>query len=75
MIRQSREFSTSCFWFSTLISKASNVDAIYNALRKLGALDYKLIPMGQGNKTSRIIAWTFLTKKQREAWVAARWVG
>ena len=73
MIRQSREFSTSCFWFSTLISKQSNIDSIYTALKKLGAVDYKLIPMGQGNKTSRIIAWTFLTKKQRDAWVAARW--
>jgi len=73
MIRQSREFSTSCFWFSTLISKASNIDSIYTSLRKLGASDYKTIPMGQGNKTSRIIAWTFLSKQQRDVWVDTRW--
>jgi 23S rRNA (adenine1618-N6)-methyltransferase len=29
--------------------------------------------MGQGNKTSRIIAWTFLTIEQQRKWVNERW--
>jgi 23S rRNA (adenine1618-N6)-methyltransferase len=29
--------------------------------------------MGQGNKTSRIIAWTFLSPDQQRQWVNTRW--
>jgi len=29
--------------------------------------------MGQGNKTSRIIVWTFLDKKQQTTWKKERW--
>ncbi len=63
MIRQSKQFSGSCFWFSTLISKESSLQSVYDALRKAEAMDVKTIPMGQGNKTTRIVAWTFLTRK------------
>jgi len=28
--------------------------------------------MSQGNKTSRIVAWTFLTKEQQKKWVDTR---
>jgi 23S rRNA (adenine1618-N6)-methyltransferase len=29
--------------------------------------------MSQGQKQSRLLAWTFLDKKQRRAWRKARW--
>jgi len=73
MIRQSKQFANSCFWFSTLISKSANLDDIYSALRKAQALEVNTIPMGQGNKISRIVAWTFLTKEQQKKWVDTRW--
>jgi 23S rRNA (adenine1618-N6)-methyltransferase len=73
MIGQSREYSTSCFWFTTLISKKSNLKSVYSALKKVAAVDVKTIPMGQGNKTSRIVAWTFLTQKQQRIWIHTRW--
>ncbi len=73
MIRESRQFSTSCFWFSSLISKESNLGYAYKALVKAEAFDVKTIPMGQGNKISRIIAWTFLGKEQQQKWVSERW--
>jgi 23S rRNA (adenine1618-N6)-methyltransferase len=73
MISQSKEFSLSCFWFSTLISKQSNLKNIYKALNDSKAVDVKTISMTQGNKTSRIVAWTYLTKGQQEEWVRARW--
>ncbi len=73
MIRQSKQFSSNCFWFSTLISKQSHLDEIYDALRSAGAADIKTIPMGQGNKISRIVAWTFLKKDQQNAWRNTRW--
>ena len=73
MIRQSKLFSTSCFWFSSLVSKQSHLKSIYLALEKAGAFETKTIPMGQGNKSSRIVAWTFLTKEQQKDWAKTRW--
>ena len=73
MVRQSRQYRNSCFWFSTLISKQSNLSSIYEALEKAEAFDVKTLPMGQGNKTSRIVAWTFLDKEQQKEWKNSRW--
>ncbi len=73
MIRQSKKFSDSCFWFSTLISKQSNLKSVYEALKRAEAIEVKTIPMGQGNKTSRIVAWTFLTQAQQKKWKDERW--
>jgi len=74
MIRQSRQYRDSCFWFSTLISKQSNLDSVYDALEIAEVFEYKTLPMGQGNKTSRIVAWTFLDKEQQKEWKNSRWV-
>ncbi len=73
MISQSKFFSTSCFWFSTSVSKQSHLKSIYEALKKTEAVEVKTIPMGQGNKSSRIVAWTFLPQEQQENWVNTRW--
>lgn len=73
MIRQSRQFTTNCFWFSSLISKQSNLKPVYEALKKAAATEVKTIPMGQGNKSSRIVAWSFLTGEQRKVWRNTRW--
>jgi len=73
MIRQSTQFSSSCYWFSTLISKRSNLSSTYEALKKAGATNVKTIEMGQGTKVSRIVAWTFLTKEQQKHWKKTRW--
>lgn len=73
MIFESRRFSKSCFWFSTLISKQSNLKSVYAALQKVGAIEVKTIPMSQGNKTSRLVCWTFLTPEQQEKWIDIRW--
>ena len=73
MILQSRQFATSCFWFSTLVSKESNLKGIKDALNKSEASEVKTIPMGQGNKISRIVAWTFLTKERQKEWTKSRW--
>jgi len=59
MIRQSKECAKSCYWFSTIISKQSNLNSIYKMLKKVDATEVKTIPMGQGNKISRIVSWTF----------------
>jgi len=73
MIRQSKQFAASCFWFSTLISKESNLKSVYEALKMVEAVEVKTIPMGHGNKISRIVAWTFLTQEQQKEWMKRRW--
>jgi 23S rRNA (adenine1618-N6)-methyltransferase len=73
MIRESKKFKSNCFWFTTLISKSSNLKSAYSTLEKVGATEVKTIPMGQGNKSSRIVAWTFLDSKEQSAWAKSRW--
>lgn len=69
MITESKQFSASCFWFSTLISKSSTLKSVYAALKYANVLEQKTIPITHGNKTSRIVAWTFLTKDEQRKWV------
>ncbi len=73
MIGESRAFSENCYWFSTLVSKQSNLKGIYKALDKLGTNQVNTIPMGTGNKSSRIVAWTFLSREARAEWSETRW--
>ncbi len=73
MIFESKNFSDHCFWFTSLISKQSNLKSIYHALKKAEAIEVKTIEMAQGNKVSRIVAWTFLTKEKQRNWMNARW--
>ncbi|MEO9802612.1 MAG: 23S rRNA (adenine(1618)-N(6))-methyltransferase RlmF [Reichenbachiella sp.] len=73
MVRQSSKFPTSCFWYSTLVSKQSNLKGIYENLKAAEATAVQTIPMGQGNKSSRIVAWTFLTKEQQKVWKNEKW--
>ena len=75
MIRQSKQFSTNCFWFSTLIAKQVHVAPLLEALKLAGAVDIKTIAMGQGTKISRILAWSFLTPTQQKKWLETRWNG
>jgi 23S rRNA (adenine1618-N6)-methyltransferase len=68
MINESKHFATQCLWFTTLISKVANLPSVYRALKNVNALEVKTIAMTQGQKQSRIVAWTFLNIKQQRAW-------
>ena len=68
MIHQSKMFASSCFLFSTLISKQTHLKSIYAALKKAHAKEIRTIEMGQGNKTTRIVTWTFLNHEQQNEW-------
>lgn len=72
MIVQSKEFAKSCLWFSTLISDKAHLKNAYDQLQKVEAMEVKTIPMGQGNKISRILAWTFQTPENQAAWMAKK---
>jgi 23S rRNA (adenine1618-N6)-methyltransferase len=73
MINQSKEHANTCLWFSTLVSKESNLRGVYQALRKVEAVGVTTLPMGQGNKTARIVAWTFMNHEQQQRWIKNRW--
>lgn len=73
MIEESKAFAKNCFWFTTLVSKQSHLKTLFKILEKSGAIYIKKIPMGTGNKSSRIIAWTFLAKEEQQLWTAERW--
>jgi 23S rRNA (adenine1618-N6)-methyltransferase len=68
LIRESKLFGNSVFWFTTLISKSSNLKVALEAIKNVGAAEVKIIPMSQGNKASRILAWTFLDAEQKRNW-------
>ncbi|HVD99808.1 MAG TPA: 23S rRNA (adenine(1618)-N(6))-methyltransferase RlmF [Cytophagaceae bacterium] len=60
MILQSADFPLQSKWYTTLISKSANLPAVYGALEKVKARSVKTIEMSQGNKISRIVAWSFI---------------
>ena len=59
MIHESKQFSSQCKWFTTLVSKQVHLQNACNTLRKLGVVHQEIIPMQHGNKISRILAWSF----------------
>lgn len=73
MISESKMFASNCFWFSSLVSKESNLKKIQPLLQKNNATKTKILNIKTGNKMSRIIAWTYLTASERERWIETRW--
>ena len=73
MINESATIAGQVFWFTSLVSQAANLPPLQAQLQSLAACDIRVIPMAQGQKQSRLLAWTFLDKKQRRAWRKARW--
>ncbi|HEX5363877.1 MAG TPA: 23S rRNA (adenine(1618)-N(6))-methyltransferase RlmF [Gallionella sp.] len=72
MVDESASYAGNCLWFTTLISKSASLPGVYRALKKTGVRESRTIDMAQGQKKSRIVAWTFLDESQQRAWRAAR---
>ena len=68
MIYESAKYPMQCLWFTTLVSKKDNLKSIYKILGKVSAVAIKTIDMAQGQKISRIVAWTFLSETQQKDW-------
>lgn len=73
LIQESSSYPTQCYWYTTLVAREASLKSLEKQLAQLPVTEQRIIPMAQGNKTSRILAWTFLNKKQRTAWQGARW--
>jgi len=56
---QSSLYKDQCTWFTSLVSKKENVESLQKSSEKLKAKAFKVIPMHQGNKVTRIVAWQF----------------
>jgi 23S rRNA (adenine1618-N6)-methyltransferase len=59
MIGESAEYGGQCGWFTSLVSKKETLPAAYKKLKTLDVSDVKTISMSQGQKVSRMLAWTF----------------
>lgn len=68
MIYESAKYPMQCLWFTTLVAKQSHLKSIYKVLNKVNAVSIKTIDMAQGQKTSRILAWTFHSEQQQQDW-------
>jgi len=68
MIVQSARLPHQCLWFTTLISKSAHLPRLQQALREVNVADVKTIEMAQGQKQSRILAWTFMSPDGQRAW-------
>jgi 23S rRNA (adenine1618-N6)-methyltransferase len=68
MIEESVSGQKNCLWFTTMISKSSTLPHVYRTLKYSGATDNRTIEMSQGQKKSRILAWTFMDKQQQKDW-------
>ena len=73
IVEESMQYQNQCLWFTTLISKASSLPGVYRAIKYSGAVENRTIEMAQGQKKSRIVAWTYFTKAQQQAWRVKRW--
>ncbi|QBZ99107.1 23S rRNA (adenine(1618)-N(6))-methyltransferase RlmF [Flavobacterium sangjuense] len=69
MIYESAKYPMQCLWFTTLVSKKDNLKSIYKILNKVGAAEIKTIDIAQGQKISRIVAWTFQSPKQQQDFI------
>lgn len=73
MVQESTLFKDQVCWFTTLLSKAGNLDQIKHLLKKKGVAEIRVVKMSQGVKISRFIAWTFLDEPQLRQWAHQRW--
>ncbi|CAE6944766.1 Specifically methylates the adenine in position 1618 of 23S rRNA [Vibrio sp. B1REV9] len=69
MANESQAFGAQVLWFTTLISKKDNVRPMRKQLEKLGVKAIRVVEMSQGQKVSRFMAWSFMDKSQRKAWI------
>ena len=56
---ESSQYPEASQWFTSLVSKKDNVESLEKSAYKLNASNFKVIPMHQGNKITRIVAWQF----------------
>jgi 23S rRNA (adenine1618-N6)-methyltransferase len=59
MAAQSVAIAGQVRWFTTLVSSSAALPAVNLELRQAGARQLRTVPMAQGQKRSRFVAWSF----------------
>ena len=62
MANESVEYSKQVTWFTSLVSKGSNTPPLKKLLSRLGAQKIDVLKMNQGQKSSRLLVWSFRQK-------------
>lgn len=73
LIDESVELKKQCLWFTSLISKKENLLPLKNKLKKVQAIDVRVLEMTQGQKISRALAWSFHDMEEQKQWAQKRW--
>ncbi len=73
LVNESKKYEKQCFWFTSLVAKSSHLKALQNSLDYHKAYQVKVIEMKQGQKASRILAWSYLTKEEQAKWRKDHW--
>ncbi len=59
LIAESADFASQVHWFTTLVSSRGHLPALTRALERIRATTVRVLPLGQGQKQSRLLAWSF----------------
>ena len=62
MVAESAGVAEQVGWFTTLVSSSESLPAVKRALRLAGARQVRIVPMAQGQKRSRFVAWSFRSR-------------
>ena len=66
MIEQSAAIPRRVTWFTTLVAQADHLPPLEALLKKKkGLAETRILPMQQGQKQSRILAWSFFPAHER----------
>jgi 23S rRNA (adenine1618-N6)-methyltransferase len=68
MIAESFFYSRKCYWFTALVSRQEHIHSLRRALQRAKATEVQVIHMSQGQKSSRLLAWTFMNPVQQRTW-------
>ena len=69
MMTESKDFAEQVCWFTSLVSKGENLAALQQHLTALGVTNVEVVPMAQGQKISRLIAWSFMSPSEQKNWM------
>lgn len=73
LVEESASIKERCLWFTSLVSKEDNLPAVYRSFKEVGVSASRTLEMTQGQKKSRVVAWTFLDAKAHALWRSRRW--
>ena len=73
MAKESVEFASQVCWFTCLVSKSDHIWPLKKLLMQLKAQQVEVVRMSQGQKITRFVAWSFLSREEQDEWGRQRW--